>query len=75
MDEIVTVCGWALNAKLQQNDSLLFVSLVDGSNSVPLQVVIENSIPGWQDVKKTKRGYSFRLTGKILKSPGKGQTI
>lgn len=47
MDQTVTVCGWALNAKLQQNDSLLFVSLVDGSNAVPLQVVIENTVADW----------------------------
>lgn len=75
MDKVVTVCGWAMNAKLQQHDTLLFVSLVDGSNTVPLQVVIQNSVPDWEDLKKAKRGYSFRFTGKVIKSLGKGQTI
>lgn len=73
--EIVTVVGWAREARLQAKDTLLFVSLVDGSNNVPLQVVVENKVANWEDLKKSKRGYSFRITGRIEKSIGKGQTI
>ncbi len=51
------------------------MSLVDGSNNVPLQVVIENKVANWEDLKKSKRGYSFRITGRVEKSIGKGQTI
>jgi hypothetical protein len=47
LDKMVTVSGWAQNTKLQAKDTLLFVSLVDGSNANPLQVVIENSVPNW----------------------------
>lgn len=54
---------------------MLFVKLIDGSNTEPLQVVIENTIPNWDDVKKAKMSYSFRFTGKIIKSQGKGQSI
>lgn len=48
---------------------------MDGSNTVPLQVVIENTVKNWEEVKKAKVGYSFKLTGKIEKSLGKGQSI
>ena len=75
VDKVVTVVGWAREARLQSKDTLLFVKLIDGSNNTPLQVVIENKIPNWEDLKKAKKDYSFRLTGKVVKSIGKGQTI
>ena len=75
VDKVITVVGWARETRLQAKDTLLFVKLVDGSNNTPLQVVIENKIANWQDLKKAKKDYSFRLTGKVEKSIGKGQTI
>jgi aspartyl/asparaginyl-tRNA synthetase len=47
IDKIVTVVGWARKARLQAKDTLLFIELVDGSNAIPLQVVIENTVPNW----------------------------
>lgn len=38
-------------------------------------MVIENTVKNWEEVKKAKVGYSFKLTGKIEKSIGKGQSI
>ncbi len=75
VDKVVTVVGWAREARLQAKDTLLFVKLIDGSNNVPLQVVIEDKIPNWEEFKKAKLGYSFKITGKIEKSVGKGQSI
>ena len=40
VDQVVTVVGWAREARLQAKDTLLFVKLIDGSNNTPLQVVI-----------------------------------
>jgi len=48
---------------------------VDGSNTVPLQVVIESTVKNWDEVKKAKLGYSFKLTGKLEKSIGQGQSV
>jgi asparaginyl-tRNA synthetase len=75
VDKQVTVVGWAREARLQAKDTLLFIKLVDGSNNVPLQVVIDSAVPNWEDLKKAKTGYSFRITGLIEKSIGKGQSI
>lgn len=47
VDKVVTVVGWAREARLQAKDTLLFIKLVDGSNNTPLQVVIEQKVPNW----------------------------
>lgn len=75
VDKEVTVVGWARETRLQAKDTLLFVKLVDGSNSDALQVVIQDTVPNWEEVKKANVSYSFKLTGKVEKSMGKGQTI
>lgn len=67
--------GWARESRLQAKDTLLFIKLVDGSNNTPLQVVVEQTVPNWEDVKKAKKDYSFKITGKVVKSIGKGQNI
>lgn len=48
LDKMVTVVGWARQTRLQAKDTILFVNLVDGSNSVALQVVIDNTVPNWE---------------------------
>jgi hypothetical protein len=75
VDQVITVCGWARKARLAVKDTIVFIDLVDGSNSQPLQVVVENTVKAWEEVKKAKIGYSFRLTGKLEKSLGKGQSV
>jgi len=47
-DQIITVTGWARETRLAAKDTLLFIKLVDGTNTNPLQVVIESSIPNWE---------------------------
>lgn len=73
IDKDITVAGWANSARLQENDTLLFIELVDGTSPVPLQIVVKNTVSNFQELKKTKRSYSFRIFGKIIKSLGKGQ--
>lgn len=75
VDKVITVVGWAREARLAAKNTLLFIGLVDGSNTVPLQVVVEQNIPNWEEFKKAKKDYSFKFTGKVEKSIGKGQTI
>ena len=67
--------GWARETRLQAKNTLLFIKLVDGSNVDALQVVVQDSVPNWEEVKKANTSYSFKLTGKIEKSMGQGQTI
>lgn len=65
IDKVVTVSGWARETRLAAKDTILFVKLIDGSNTEPLQVVVEKTVPNWEDIKKAKLGYSFKFTGKI----------
>lgn len=65
VDQIVTISGWAREARLAAKDTIVFVKLTDGSNTIPLQVVIEKTVPNWEEIKKAKVGYSFKFTGKI----------
>lgn len=48
VDQVVTITGWAREARLAAKDTLVFVKLVDGSNVEPIQVVIEKTIPNWE---------------------------
>ena len=75
VDQEVTVVGWARETRLQAKNTLLFVKLVDGSNADALQVVIQDTVPNWEEIKKANTSYSFKLTGKVEKSLGQGQTI
>lgn len=71
----VVVAGWANSTRLQAKDTLIFVELVDGTSPTPLQVVISDKVLNWEEVKKAKKSYSFRIRGKIIESLGGGQAI
>lgn len=40
VDQVVTVVGWARETRSANKNSLLFIQLIDGSNTTPLQVVV-----------------------------------
>lgn len=48
VDQVVTITGWAREARLAAKDTLVFVKLVDGSNVEPIQIVIEKTVPNWE---------------------------
>lgn len=73
LDKDITVAGWANSTRLQENNTLLFIELVDGTSPIPLQIVVKNTAPNFEELKKSKKSYSFRIFGKVIKSLGKGQ--
>lgn len=75
LDKDVTVAGWANSTRLQENNTLLFIELVDGTSPVPLQIVVKSTAPNFAELKKAKRSYSFRIFGRVIKSLGKGQEV
>ena len=52
-----------------------FIELNDGSGSSSLQVVVDSSMPTFQDVASANVGSSFKIKGKLIKSPAKGQVF
>jgi len=50
-----------------------FIELTDGSGSTTLQVVVDSSMPNFDEIAATRVGTSYKIKGKLIKSPAKGQ--
>jgi hypothetical protein len=73
IDKEILVAGWANSTRMAEKDTIIFIELIDGTSSTPLQVVASSDLPNWEDLKKAKKSYSFRIKGTLIKSLGKGQ--
>lgn len=52
-----------------------FIELNDGSGPVGLQCVVDSSLPNFAQIAKATTGASFKMVGKLIKSPAKGQLV
>eukprot|EP00331_Platyophrya_macrostoma_P027055 CAMPEP_0176456582 /NCGR_PEP_ID=MMETSP0127-20121128/31377_1 /TAXON_ID=938130 /ORGANISM="Platyophrya macrostoma, Strain WH" /LENGTH=527 /DNA_ID=CAMNT_0017846575 /DNA_START=53 /DNA_END=1636 /DNA_ORIENTATION=+ len=75
MDKEVTVAGWARTCRPQAKETLVFIELTDGTTPGSLQVVVDQTMPNFKECVKCDVATSFRITGKVVKSPAKGQNI
>lgn len=74
--EIITVCGWAQTVRAANKGKILFVVITDGSCTQALQCVIDSNIPGFAEASNCGgTGASFSLLGKVVESPGAGQSV
>jgi len=72
--EILTVKGWVRSARDQSK--FAFVEVNDGSQLKSLQVIIDSELPNYSEiVSKITTGASISVTGKVVESPGKGQSF
>lgn len=70
----VTVKGWVRTVRQQKAFS--FVELNDGSTIANLQAVLTTDLPNYaQLVNQLSTGVSVALTGKLVESPGKEQSL
>lgn len=71
----IVVCGWARTIRDSGAGKLYFVALSDGSCRTDLQVVVEaGSSEGIEQIAAAGgTGSSFRMTGILVRSLGKGQ--
>lgn len=68
----LTICGWIRTVREQKTFS--FVELNDGSTLSNLQIVVEETMPGYAEVmKQLSTGASIRATGLLAASPGQKQ--
>ncbi|MDJ0731218.1 MAG: asparagine--tRNA ligase [Crocosphaera sp.] len=73
-DETVTIQGWVRTKR--ELKEFAFMEVNDGSSLDSLQVVLDESIPNYQDVLKLlNTGSSVEVLGTLVQSPGKGQNI
>ena len=73
VDSEVTVRGW-IRTRRDSKAGISFLAVYDGSCFDPVQAVINNSLPNYnEDVLRLTTGCSVIVTGKVVASPGQGQ--
>ncbi|KAA9001141.1 asparagine--tRNA ligase [Affinibrenneria salicis] len=74
VDSDVTVRGW-VRTRRDSKAGISFIAVYDGSCFNPLQAVINNTLPNYnQDVLRLTTGCSVEVTGRVVASPGEGQS-
>ena len=67
--------GWVRTRRDSKN-GFSFIELNDGSCLKNLQIVVENTVPGYEtSIKDVTTGASVAIEGTLKESPGKGQRI
>ncbi len=75
VNETVTVRGW-VKTRRDSKAGLSFINLHDGSCFAPIQIVVADNLPNYQnDVLKLTAGCSLIATGKLVTSQGKEQSF
>ena len=72
LGQVIRVAGWAKSTRASSKE-FCFVELNDGSCFGNLQVIVYNTVAGFDDVYKAITGASFMFKGTLIKSPAKGQ--
>ncbi len=71
--DIVTVAGWIKSVR--ESKSVGFVHLNDGSAFDSIQVLVPEGFSGREQILKQITGASLAVTGKLIASQGKGQSL
>src|SRR5215471_9095897 len=71
----ITIEGW-VRTRRDSKAGLSFLAVHDGSCHDPLQVVAPAELPNYQsDVLRITTGCAVRVTGELVASQGKGQSV
>ena len=68
----IQVMGWVRTKR--ESKGFCFLEINDGSNLKNLQVIVDEGIPGYENVDEVNTGASVSISGDLVPSPGKGQT-
>ncbi len=72
---VVTVKGW-VRTRRDSKAGLSFIQVHDGSCFAPIQVVARNDLDGYEEnVLRLTAGCSVIVTGEVVASQGKGQSV
>ncbi|EHD21878.1 MULTISPECIES: asparagine--tRNA ligase [Brenneria] len=75
VDSEVTVRGW-VRTRRDSKAGISFVAVYDGSCFNPLQAVVNNNLSNYKDdVLRLTTGCSVEISGKVVASPGEGQSF
>jgi len=71
----ILVKGWA-RSRRDSKAGLSFLALYDGSCFDALQIIVDQSLPNYQnDVLSISAGFALEVSGTLVASQGKGQTV
>ena len=68
----LSVKGWVRTRRDSKGFS--FISINDGSCLANIQAVVDEGIPGYENIQDATTGASIIVTGELNESPGKGQS-
>ena len=73
--EVVSIEGW-VRTRRDSKAGLSFVNVHDGSCFDAIQIVAENHLSNYEsEITKLTAGCAIQATGKVVESPGKGQSF
>ncbi len=74
-EQAITVQGWA-RSRRDSKAGLSFIALYDGTCFDALQVIVDASLSNYQqDVMRVSAGFAIEVTGTLVESQGKGQSV
>ena len=75
VEEEITVHGW-IRTRRDSKAGISFLAIHDGSCFDAIQAIVPNDLDNYQtEVLKLTTGCSVKVTGKLVESPGKGQSF
>jgi len=69
----IRIQGWVRTRRDSKKFS--FLAINDGTCLANIQAIVDEGIPGWDDIQKATTGASVEITGKLVESQGKGQAM
>ena len=70
-NETILIRGWVRTRRDSKDFS--FFAINDGSCLANIQAIVDQGIPGSDNIQQATTGASIEITGKLVESPGKGQ--
>ena len=67
----ISVQGWVRTRRDSKEFS--FIELNDGSCLANIQIIVDASLDGYEQIKNITTGSAVSINGKLVESPGKGQ--
>jgi len=75
INSTVSIAGW-VRSRRDSKAGLSFVAVNDGSSFDSVQAVVPDTLSNYEaDVKKLSAGCAVRITGSLVESAGKGQSV
>ncbi|MBS9781601.1 MAG: asparagine--tRNA ligase [Gammaproteobacteria bacterium] len=72
--QTITLQGWVRTMR-ESNAGIAFLSLYDGSDLSGIQAVVPNTLENYNKVRNISSGFSVEVTGELVQSQGKGQSV